>query len=98
MYHNPQIQADRHILAICRQILEQERSLEEWAAAEQTTLAQGLYKGSFDESFNAFVFSFMMEEDQEWWFRLSLELVETISQGQETWLDVFESYEEMKGA
>lgn len=65
---------------ICRQIIEKNFSLEEWAGIESDDMFQKKsFEGGFDGTEKEFVFSYF--GDKEYWFQLSLIQVTKINNG-----------------
>ena len=61
---------------ICKEILAENKSIEEWAEIESDDMFQaGIYEGGFDATGMEFCFS-VYENDNEYWFQFPLDLVE----------------------
>lgn len=74
------IPINEELKSICRQILEQNYSLEEWAGIESDDMFQtDSFEGGFDATENEFVFSYF--GDKEYWFQLSMSEVTRIING-----------------
>ena len=73
---------DDSFLKICRAIVEESRSEEEWAEIESDDMFQeGRFVGGFDADEGEFCFSFF--GDSELWFQVSLEKVERLAEGEQ---------------
>jgi hypothetical protein len=65
---------------ICKEIIEEDKSVEEWAEIESDDLFQTkLFEGGYDATAKEFVFSYYA--DTEYWFQLSLDQVRNIHNG-----------------
>ena len=72
----------------CKEIMNQNKSPEEWAKIESDDMFQGKgYEGGFDATEMAFCFS-IYEDEKEYWLQLSLDEVKSISDGKVTGVDV----------
>ncbi len=72
---------------ICTQILQEDKTIEEWAELESDDMFNvGTYSGGFDATEMEFCFSTTINET-EYWFQLSLDDVLKVSQNK---LETFE--------
>jgi hypothetical protein len=72
---------NEELKSICRQIIEKNLSLEEWAGIESDDMFQtNSFEGGFDGTEKEFVFSYF--GDKEYWFQLSLIQVTKINNGE----------------
>jgi hypothetical protein len=68
---------------ICRKILAEGRSEEEWAQIESDDMFQTKnYIGGFDATEMEFCFSYFDASRQEFWFQCTLAQIEDIARGQ----------------
>ena len=73
---------------VCEEIVNQRKSLEEWAKIESDDMFQGkAYEGGLDATEMAFCFS-IYENEREYWLQLSLDEVKSIADGKVTQVDV----------
>jgi hypothetical protein len=64
---------------ICKQIISENKSLEEWAEIESDDMFQSdIYEGGFDATGMEFCFSVYIQ-DVEYWFHVSLESIYEIN-------------------
>jgi hypothetical protein len=78
----------KDFLSICEGILQENKSIEEWAAVESDDMFQkGNYVGGFDATEMAFCFSVFVDH-REYWFQVFLEEIKGILSGEITELDV----------
>ena len=86
-----QIEADDDLKAICREIVAEDKSLDEWDRIESCDMFQrGPYCGGFDAIEQEFLFSFYEPTGKEYWFGFSLEIAEKIACGDQYFLDLSE--------
>ncbi len=75
------IPINEDLKAICRQIIEQNLSLEQWEGIESDDMFQtSIFEGGFDATEKEFLFSYFGEK--EYWFQLSLTEVSRITNGE----------------
>lgn len=68
------IPVTQDLITIFRQILQSNKSLEEWSEIESDDMFhRGSYEGGFDATEQAFCFSFYDSQGAEFWFQLTLE-------------------------
>lgn len=74
---------DDELLAICTEILRENRSDAEWALRESDDMFhRGPYVGGYDATESAFCFSRHGDDGSEAWFQLSLDQIEKIRGGE----------------
>ena len=79
-----QIVPDDEFLAICREIVSEDHSDEEWAEFESDDMFQtDSYCGGYDTTEEAFTFSYYTPDDQEYWFQLTLNEIRALAAGQQ---------------
>ena len=70
--------------AICREITTENKNLEEWADIESDDMFQNeSFVGGFDATEMEFTFSYYDNENKEWWFQISLNEINEISEGKD---------------
>ena len=75
-------------IRVCKGIVNQRKSPEEWAKIESDDMFQGKgYEGGFDATEMAFCFS-IYENEKEYWLQLSLDEVKSIVDGKVAQVDV----------
>lgn len=75
------IPIEEELRAIAREIVAEDKSLEEWAEVESDDMfSEGRYAGGFEALESEFCFSYY-GEDGERWFQLSLAQVREIADG-----------------
>lgn len=80
---------DSEFLAICREILSQDRTPDEWADTESDDEFQSEhYEGGWDDTEEAFTFSYYDAENSEYWFQLTLDEVREVSEGTRAVVDI----------
>lgn len=71
-------------LTLARKILAENKTISEWALLESDDMFQsGKYVGGFDGTEMEFTFS-VYEDDEEYWFQLSLEEISEVISGKKT--------------
>jgi hypothetical protein len=79
-----QLSIDAELRALCREIAGENRPEEEWAEIESDDMFQSeSYEGGFDATEEAFCFSHHAQDDQEYWFQLTLSEVQAIAAGED---------------
>jgi hypothetical protein len=79
-----QLFIDPEFRALCREIVVEDRSEEEWAEIESGDMFQTeSYVGGFESIEEAFCFSHKAEDGQEHWFQLTLSEVQAIAAGED---------------
>jgi hypothetical protein len=77
-----QLAVDAELRALCREIVGENRSEEEWAEVESDDMFESeSYEGGFDATEQAFCFGHFDQEGEEYWFQLTLSEVQAIAQG-----------------
>ena len=77
-----QVQVTNEFAEICRQILAENKSEEEWALIESDDMFQTKnYVGGFDATEMAFCFSYFDARREEFWFQCTLAQVGDIAGG-----------------
>jgi hypothetical protein len=90
--HRPQLKADDDLRGICREIVAQGRSVNEWDSVESDDMFQrGALVGGYEGSEQAFAFSYYDAAKKEWWLSFALPVAEKIARGEEYWLDLYEA-------
>ena len=80
---------DSELRALCRQIVSEGHSEDEWAELESDDMFQSEgYEGGFDETEMAFTFSHYAPDGREHWFQLTLSEVQAIAAGENPTLDL----------
>ena len=75
-------QVDELFCEICRQIISEDKSPQEWAKIESDDMFQNeKYCGGFDANEMAFCFSVYRDNNGEYWFQVSLDDVKDIVSG-----------------
>ena len=70
------------LLGLLRQIVAEQKSNEEWAEIESDDMFQSdSFTGGYDADEEAFTFSYYADDDEEYWFQLTLDEVESIVAG-----------------
>jgi hypothetical protein len=73
------VSISNELLSIFREIIEERKTVGEWAAVESDDMFQiGNYSGGFDATENAFCFSFYNGTGEEFWFQLELDEIKKI--------------------
>lgn len=73
------INIDERFKTICKQILAEDKSESEWAAAESDDMFQNeSYVGGFDADEKAFCFSYYNGNGEEFWFQVTLDEIKKI--------------------
>jgi hypothetical protein len=76
-------------LELCKQILSESRSTQDWAAIESDDMFQShSFVGGFDADEMAFTFSYYDESKNEYWFQLTLDEVAEVCEGRKTRLNL----------
>ena len=84
---NHKIEEDLRI--ICREILEEKKSLVQWAEIESDDMFQrGNYLGGFDATEKEFCFSLFLDNN-EYWFQFSLYDAEEITKNKINFINVY---------
>ena len=84
---NHKIEEDLRI--ICREILEEKKSLVQWAEIESDDMFQrGNYLGGFDATEKEFCFSLFLDNN-EYWFQFSLYDAEEITKNKINFIKVY---------
>jgi hypothetical protein len=87
----PQRRADGDLRAICRQIVSEGKTIEEWGQVESDdTFQRGKYVGGYDATEQQFLFSYHDDMGKEWWFFFPLLIAEKIARGDDYYLDLHE--------
>jgi hypothetical protein len=90
----PQLCIDDEFKGICRQIIQEKKTLEEWFAIESDDMFQTAhYCGGFEGTEEEFCFSYIDGQGKEWWFQCSVDEVERIVDGRLQYLDMREAEE-----
>lgn len=83
-----EINIDTNLLNICKEILKENKTPEEWAEIESDDMFQiGSYVGGFDATEMEFCFSFYKNE-KEFWFQISLEEIRDIVRERKTTIQI----------
>jgi hypothetical protein len=83
------MEIDQEFISICQKILDEQKSKEEWAEIESDDMFQtGSFEGGYDATEEAFCFSYYNENQDEFWFQLTLDEITEIVNGTKTQLDV----------
>ena len=83
------IKVDGEFYEICRKIIQEDRSIEEWEQIESSDMFQTKhYCGGYDATEGAFCFSYFDQNGDEFWFQLTLKDVEEIIAMKKKNLDV----------
>ena len=70
---------DDELIDLCRTILATGRTIEAWRERESDDEFQSPhYVGGYDATEDAFCFSYYDDAQEEWWFQLSLEELESV--------------------
>ena len=79
-----QIVPDEEFLAICREIVAEDHSDEEWAEIESDDMFQtDSYCGGYDAIEEAFTFSYYAPDGEEYWFQLTLAEINALAAGRQ---------------
>jgi hypothetical protein len=74
--------------AICNDILNENKTEEEWAEIESDDMFQtNSFSGGYDADEEAFCFSFYNEDSDEYWFQLTLEEIKKVVSGDLSTID-----------
>jgi hypothetical protein len=77
------ITVNNDFLSICKDILEQNRKEEEWAKLESDDMFQeGPFEGGYDADEMAFCFSYYANDEEEYWFQLTLKEIYKVANGE----------------
>jgi hypothetical protein len=80
---------DAEFAELCREIVAQNRTREEWGETESDDEFQSdHYEGGWDEIEGAFTFSYYDAAKTEYWFQLTLAEVTSIAEGRLAAIDV----------
>lgn len=67
------LKIDNELKIIIKQIIDEEKNEQEWGQIESSDMYQSEhYCGGFDQTENAFCFSYYDEKNNEYWFQISL--------------------------
>ena len=84
-----QLHIDAEFVTICRQIVEENKSDEEWAEIESDDMFESdHYAGGYDADEEAFCFSHYDATGEEHWFQVTLAEVQAIAAGEERAIEV----------
>lgn len=79
-----QLVIDPELRTLCREIVSENHSEEEWAEIESDDMFQSeSYEGGFDATEEAFCFSRHTEDGEEQWFQLTLSEVQALAAGED---------------
>ena len=74
--------------AICKDILNEDKTKEQWAEIESDDMFQtNSFCGGYDADEVAFCFSFYNDNGDEYWFQVTLEEIEKVVSGDLTTID-----------
>jgi hypothetical protein len=74
---------------ICAQILAEQKTSDDWAAEESDDMFQSVsFSGGYDADEDAFCFSYYDEQQNEFWFQLTLDEVREVAAGTRTRLTI----------
>jgi hypothetical protein len=80
---------DELFYQICKQIISEDKSLQEWAVSESDDMFQNeRYCGGFDADEMMFCFSFYNDDNKEYWFQVSYDDIRDIVSGKKNKLAV----------
>ena len=83
-----QLAIDSEFRSICRAIVAENQTEEEWAEAESDDMFQSeSYEGGFDADEEAFCFSYYAPDGQEYWFQVTLAEVKAAAAGENPVID-----------
>lgn len=72
---------EKEFIEICKEIIAENKTLEEWAEIESCDAFQnGKYVGGFEAIENEFTFSFY-DNGKEYWFQCSIDMIRSILEG-----------------
>jgi len=75
----------KEFLSICKEIFKKDLNIGQWALIESSDEFQNdKYCGGFDATENEFTFSYYNENDEEFWFQLSLNNIKDVIEGKIT--------------
>jgi hypothetical protein len=75
-----EIPINQDLIEICKNIIEENNTEEEWAETESGDMFQTpMFCGGFDADENLFWFSYFAPKDKEYWFSFSLETANKIA-------------------
>mgnify|MGYP006291209015 CR=1 FL=1 len=84
---------DAEFKELCKEIVEENNSLEEWAEIESDDMFQSKnYFGGFYADEMEFGFTYYDKDDNKYWFKVSLDIIEKILDGEITRVSI-EPYE-----
>jgi hypothetical protein len=84
-----QLVIDSELRTLCREIVAEKRSAEEWAEMESDDMFETeSYEGGFDATEEAFCFSHYTEGGEESWFQLTLSEVQALAAGEDRAIEV----------
>ena len=73
------IDVDKEFYEVCRKIIDENKSIEEWRQIESSDMFQTKnYCGGYDATEDAFCFSYFDQNGVEFWFQLTLKDIEEI--------------------
>lgn len=80
---------DPEFVELCKKIIAENKREDEWAEIESDDMIQeGKYEGGYDADEMAFCFSVDLENDDEYWFQVTLDEVGKIASGALTKLSI----------
>jgi len=86
-----QLRVDDELRGICRSILIEEKTDDDWSQIESDDMFQvGSYVGGYSAIEQEFWFSYYDTENKEWWFGFSLYDASRIADGELQYLDLLE--------
>ena len=84
------IAATQELLDICRHVLEEQKTIDEWAEIESDDMFQSEhFCGGFDATERAFCFSLYDDDNgREYWFQLTLDDVRMLAERTDGEIDI----------
>lgn len=77
-----EIPISEELVDICKSIVSEGRSTEEWVEVESDDMfQQGKFVGGFDATEGEFCFSYYDDKGYEYWFQMSVETVQRVADG-----------------
>lgn len=84
-----QLAIDSEFRTICREIVAENQTEEEWAEAESDDMFQSeSYEGGYDADEEAFCFSHYAPDGQEYWFQLTLAEAKAVAKGEDPVIEI----------
>ena len=89
IHNKPQLKIDAELINICVDIKFKNKSVEEWSASQSLELFKSeKYCGGYDEIVQTFVFTYFNLNGEEWWFEITIDMLDSIIKSDLQYLDL----------